>query len=332
MTRLTLRTMTAAVLVIAVSLTPGAAAPDPARVEELQRRLNHGQHLSDAEVDELLRAMPAEEVDVDLIMVPVLVTSRWGRPLTGLRQKDFSLEVGGRRLPLAFFNSDNSLPLRLAILLDVSGSMAQDEQHARLKDALTAVLSTLRRGDQMQLMTFASAEVRTQREWTDEVTDLVHQALEVPASGETAIVDALREASRLMPEPDRSRPAILLVTDGLENASSGSVQDAIEAARAIGTPIYVLGLGGLDRQIQDRGAGNSPWDPLRVVAEQSGGAFFEVLGEEQAQRAAEQLANELRHQYWLAFKPSGPADGRFRPIKVSVDRGGARIRSRSGYK
>ncbi len=236
-------------------------------MEELQRRLNRGQRLSDSEVNELLQATPGEEVDVDLIMVPVLVTSRWGRPLTGLRQKDFSLEVNGKSLPLAYFNSDSGLPLRVAVLLDVSGSMGQEEQQARLKDALSAVLSTLKRGDQMQLMTFASAEVRTQREWTEEVTDLVHFALEVPAGGETAIVDALREASRLMPEPDRSRPAILLVTDGLENASSGSVQDAIEAARAIGTPIYVLGLGGIDRQIQDRGVGSSPWDPLRIVAD-----------------------------------------------------------------
>lgn len=313
---------------LAFESLPAAAG----RIEELQRKLDRGQSLTDAELAELLDAMPAEEVDVDLIMVPVLVTSRWGRPVTGLRAQDFRLEVGGRKLPLQFFNADQALPLRLCVLLDVSGSMAQPEQRDRLRETLVSVLATLARGDQMQLMTFASAEVRTHRPWTEEVSELASFAISLPPAGETAIVDALREASRLMPEPERSRPAVLLITDGLDNSSTGTIDQAIDAARAVGTPIYAFGLGGLDRVIQDRIDGQSPWDPLRRVAEETGGSFFEVERLEQAQAAAAQLNRELRSQYWLAFRPLDPPDGRFRPITVSVARSGARVRARSGYR
>jgi VWFA-related protein len=317
---------------LGATLAASATFANSDRAVELQRKLNAGHPLSDAELDELMALGPSESVSVDRIMVPVTVTSRWGRPIGGLKRQDFKLEVGGRPLKIDYFSSDHGLPLRLAVLLDVSGSMGQTEQRTRVRDALTRVLPHLKRDDEMQLMTFASAEVRTQRDWTSEVTDLVALAINIPAAGETAIIDALREAARLMPEPERSRPAILLVTDGIDNASQGMIDEAIETARAVGVPVYALGIGGLDRHVQDRQEGKSPYDALRVLAEQTGGAFFEISDTESATEATAQITQELRHQYWLAFRPYAPPDGRFRPIRVSVDRSGARVRARTGYK
>lgn len=325
--------MPATALLFALTLGNAAANVDPQRLLELQRRLDQGQKLSDDEMNELLAAMPPEEVDVNLVMVPVLVTSRWGRPITDLEEGDFALVAGGVKRPLAFFNRDSQLPLRLAVLLDVSGSMGQPEQRARVRQVLASMAMGLRRGDEMRLLTFASGEVRQQNDWTTHIPNVVARALSIEAGGETAIVDALEEAARMMPEPATSRPAIILITDGIDNASSHTVEQAVQAARSIGTPIYAFGVGGVDRAIQDRAEDEpSPFDALRVVAEQTGGLFFPVIDQPQAQQATLQIASELRSQYWLAFKPDGPSDGRFRPIRVTVDRAGARIRARSGYR
>jgi VWFA-related protein len=160
----------------------------------------------------------------------------------------------------------------------------------------------------------------------------VQDAIAAPTHGRTAIVDALALAARQFPETPKERQAIVLVTDGMDNASQMTVNDAVEAARTVDVPVYVLLLGGLDRQIQLRRYTGTPLEGLAEVAEQTGGRWFVVGNREQAELAAARVRDDLRHQYWLAFRPPGGRDGRFRPITIKVKKSGARVRTRAGYR
>ncbi len=161
---------------------------------------------------------------------------------------------------------------------------------------------------------------------------VVQHALEAPVHGRTAIVDALAMAAGQFPEAPKERQAIVLVTDGMDNASELTAQDAINAARLVDVPLYVILLGGWERQVQGKYYAGSPLRALEGIAEETGGRFFLTDGPDTALTAAAQIRDDLRPQYWLAIRPSKPPDGRFRPITIKVKRAGAFVRTRAGYR
>jgi VWFA-related protein len=219
------------------------------------------------------------------------------------------------------------------LLIDVSGSMDQPQVTERLRTALLPLVRRIRVDtDRVLLLSFAAEGVTQHDDWTSRPLLTLQRALELPRFGRTALKDALGIAAGLMPRIPYERHAIVLVSDGVDNASSSSVAQVIDAARAVDTPVYVFALGDEARRIQERRSEASPLRPLRHVAEQTGARFFVIGGEEDARLAAEQLATDLRHQYVLAFEPESSPDGSFRPIRVVVRESGAVVRTRQGYR
>ena len=316
----------------APSAAPSVAQEKP-KIEALLERAAHGQALTDAELERILAETKVEEVDVRLVMVPIVVVDRRNRAIAGLVKDDFRVEdPPGRPRPISWFSEEMNRPFRLAVLLDVSESMSLDEMRRRLEEALVPLAREVGLVDRIMLLTFSDFEVEKLTGWSDRPMAVVQDAIAAATHGRTAIVDALALAARQFPETPKERQAIVLVTDGMDNASQLTVDDAVEAARSVDVPVYVMLLGGLDRQIQARRYTGTPLEGLAEVAEQTGGRWFVVGDREQAELAAARVRDDLRHQYWLAFQPPGGRDGRFRPITVKVDKSGARVRTRAGYR
>jgi len=313
---------------------PGAPAPgDRSEVDRLLERAARGDAtLTDAEIAKILAATPHAEVRVSMIMLPVVVTDHRGRPIEGLAASDFEVEDLGEKRPINWFAEEANHPYRLALLLDVSESMSLDETRRRLEQALVPIGREVGLMDRIMLLSFSDQGVQQRSGWSDRPMVLMQEALDVPVHGKTAVVDALAAAAeRTQPDP-LIRQGIVLVTDGMDNASELGAQDVIDAARRVDVPIYVILLGGLDRQIQGKRYTGSPLRSLADMAEQSGGRFFLVDSRASAEAAAARIRDDLRHQYWLSFKPSKPPDGKFRPITVKVHHFGAVVRTRSGYR
>lgn len=305
---------------------------DRSATDRLLEKAARGGQLTDAELEQILAGTPHEEVRVSMIMVPVLAADRRGRPIPGLEAKDFEVRVEGRPQPITWFSEEMNRPFRIAVLLDVSESMSLDDIRARLEQALTPIAREVGLVDRMMLLSFSDQGVQKRSGWSDRPMALVREALQVPMHGKTAIVDALATAAKEFPPSPRDRQAILLITDGLDNASELTVQDAVAAARDVNVPVYTILLGGQDRQIQTRRYTGSPLAGLQEIAEESGGRAFLVDGAEAAAEAAARIRDDLRHQYWLSFRPSPPPDGRFHRIEVLVKKWGASVRTRAGYR
>ncbi|UCF67294.1 MAG: VWA domain-containing protein [Acidobacteriota bacterium] len=323
----------AALLISGVSLESFAerAQLDEQRVRELMERVSRGgPPLSDAELEELLLALPSEDVAVRLVMLPAIVLDRSGRPVAGLNAEEFRIEVQGKLEPIAWFSEEDDRPLRLAILLDVSESM-EPLAGEPTRTALRPLMRRLGPQDRIMLLSFASRGVELQLDWNDRPFATLEHGVAIPRHGRTALRDALDAAAHIVPDAPRERHAIVLVSDGVDNASRTSADDVIATARRVGVPVYVWAVGGVGREFQDRRSDSSPFDPLRRVAGQTGGRLFLVTDRKSADDAAATLAAELRHQYWLALRPTEPSDGRFKPIRITVPGRDVIVRTRAGY-
>ncbi len=332
-----------ALLVILGVLAPLAAAEPPGpgqlpedpkarRARELIERVNRGgPPLTDAELAEVMEGLPSERVEVSMVMIATVVLDGRGRPVRGLKAKSFKVYEAGRERPLMWFSEETDRPARIVTLLDTSGSMGDPAQRKRTRDALEALFWKFRSGDRTMLMTFAADGVKHHGDWTEEPFSLLDTAAYLDRQGKTAIIDALGEAASQLPPAPGERQGIVLVTDGLDNASEGEAADVIRAARAVGAPVYVIALVGEDREIQDKRAQAPPLRPLREIARLTGGRFFLTTTFLEADKAAAIVRDDLRHQYWLGFKPPRPPDGTYRPIQVEVQRRNARVLARQGY-
>ncbi len=320
--------------ILAVSPPADATAPDPGRIEELMRRASgEGPALSDDELFELLAALPPDEIEVNLVMVPVVVLDEKGHPVTGLEAADFHITDSGRPQPISWFSEEGNRPLRIALLVDVSGSMDHPSVTQRMQEALLPLMRRLRLDtDQVLLLSFAGEGVTQHDDWNQRPLTTMHRALTIPRGGKTALTDALEISARLMPKNPHERHAIILVSDGLDNGGRSTTRQVIDAARSVDTPVYVIAIGDEARKIQERLDEASPLRPLRHVAEETGARFFVIGGAADAVAAADAVVADLRHQYVLAFRPESSPDGSFRPLIVRIDRPGLEIRTRAGYK
>lgn len=314
---------------------PGVPVPAGDRAQRARALLDRvnagGPPLTDAELAEVMDGLPTEQVDVSMVMVAAVVVDRRGRPVRGLRARSFKVLEQGRVRPISWFSEETDRPARIVLLLDTSGSMGTPLQKQRSRDALETLFWKFRSGDLLMMLSFAAQGVQQHGGWTEEPFSLFDTATSLQREGRTAIIDALAEAAAQLPPAPGERQAIVLVTDGLDNSSEKEKSDAVEAARAIGVPIYVVALVGEDRAIQERRAQATPLRPLREIARLTGGRFFLAKDFFETDKAAVAIRKDLRHQYWLGFKPVRPPDGGYRPIRVEVERKGLEVLARQGY-
>lgn len=265
-------------------------------------------------------------VDVEAVVLPVTVRTESGRVVSRVDKDDFHLTIDGYRVPIRDLTREADLPLALGFILDTSGSM-QGRKIRAGQDLARAFLSERRAEDRLALWTFGDERVLERfpfgMSWY-----LLPRVLErIKPWSTTALYDMILRIPDVMESAEHPRRAAILVTDGVDNASAVSAEQATEIARGLQTPIYVLGV---EPPPPPAGSdGPSYEEILRVIAEGSGGYYRRIPRLDRMPEVTRALLEELSTRYILTFETSGLGERKWRPIDLQVD--GYHATVRSGY-
>ncbi len=294
----------------------------------------------------------------DVVRVFITVTDRDGRLVTTLEQKDFEIRDEGKVQPISLFDKSPQ-PVRLIVMLDVSGSM--EGNLSLLRGASEQLFTRLLAEDRARLGTFGH-EITISPSFTRDPVELRTAlprsiATDAPTPLWRAIDEALdafgnadhtdrRDADRADQGNADSRPVILVLSDGKDSGPIGFRQryvsqvEVIERARREDVMVYAVAMRSrsLQRQVPGLGPGglqaalmaDMPDPGLARVAEETGGGYTEIRFGQDLGAAFAQVADELHNQYLIGYAPP-KRDGKVHEIDVRVSERGMKPRARKSY-
>jgi VWFA-related protein len=229
---------------------------------------------------------------------------------------------------VVFFRSGTDAPAGVAILVDGSGSMALSAARLAARDVADGLLATLTPGkDQAALLSF-DTRLLTLHPFTDDFAPLRARLGKLDAYGSTSLYDAVAGSAAFVADYIQTRRALVVVTDGGDNASTQSAEQVAWIASTIDVPVYVFDVG-------DATGVRAATEPTRQavltdVARATGGDLFVVRTPQDAAAAIARLDDELRHQYVLAFEPT-PGGG-LRRVQLVTRNRELRVSARVWYR
>ena len=289
------------------------------------------------------RRQPVFHGGGDAVPVFVTVTDRDGRLVTGLTRDNFEVRDNGKPQPITQFD-DAPKPIRLIVMLDVSGSMAGNLPLLRAAGA--QLVARLRADDVARIGAFGH-EVTISPSFT-------HDRAELEAALPTAIAPdaptplwrAIDQALSAFGVADDRRKVILVLSDGKDTGSMSfrqrpmSQAEVIDRARREDVMIYAIGMRSRRTQPTSPGIGRGglqamlmadmPDPGLPRVAEETGGGYNEIRFGQDLGAAFAEVADELHAQYLLGFAPP-KRDGKVHDIGVRANQGGLKPRARKSY-
>jgi VWFA-related protein len=283
-------------------------------------------------VNELLALHHSETEKVRMVVLEVSVTDRRGRVIDGLDERDFRVYEDEELQQIRHFTSDADEPLSVAFLVDISGSMGMHGRSDRAREAVRSLVAEMGPEDRCALIAFADERARWASQFTRDRGRLLRSLGELENSGQTALVDALAAVPRQVHERVTARKAIVLITDGSDNASRTPLAQVVELARRVNVPVYTIALLSVDVAWLPRGALEARIASLQAVSRVTGGRVYPTYGDEQLGEALASLRDELKTQYVIGYYPEQTQDdSEFQEIRLEVAKRGARARTRSGY-
>ena len=274
--------------------------------------------------------IPRIKVGTNEVNVVFTVTDKHGKRITDLKQADFHFVDDNKpAAEIRSFHAETNLPLQVGLLIDASNSV-RDRFKFEQESAIEFLNQTVRRGyDQAMVVGFDATPEVTQ-DFTDDTEKLGQGVRMLRPGGGTALYDALYYAGRdkLLKKAQNgpTRRAIILLSDGEDNLSHVTREEAIEMAQRAEAIVYTIST----NVSGTKGAGDKV---LERIADATGGrAFFPFQIRDVANAFAE-IQDELRSQYAVSYKPADlKSDGHFRTIEiVALDRKNFRVRARRGY-
>lgn len=272
----------------------------------------------------LLQA-PSFHADTRLVVLHVTVRNTHGELVTNLDRGAFTVYENGKPQPLSIFRRDD-IPVSVGLLIDNSGSMRSIR--ASVEAAALAFAEASNPLDELFVINFAD-KPRLDVPLTSDRAALQAGIGRVDAIGGTAMRDAVNEAEVYVREHGtRDRRALLVITDGNDNASTVSLRQIGQAAQQGDIVIYAIGLFTPGENI---GAAREALDEL---SERSGGTSHYPASIEDVNAVVRDVAHQIRNQYTLAYTPLNQAlDGSYRAIRVRVAGPERYIpRTRTGYR
>jgi Ca-activated chloride channel homolog len=266
---------------------------------------------------------------VNEVNVVFTVTDKHNRYVKDLGKGDFKVIDDEKPVEeIRSFRRETDLPLRVGLLVDASNSI-RDRFKFEQESAIEFLNQTVRpRYDQAFVLGFDTVAEVTQ-DFTDSTEALSRGIRAMRPGGGTALFDALYKACRdkLMntEQTGSIRRAIILVTDGDDNASHVTREEAIEMALRANVIVYTI-----STNFPGGGRGDKE---LQRIADATGGRSFEPFQLTDVANAFGQIQDDLRSQYALSYHPASFAhDGRYRTIEIlAQNRKGLKVRSRHGY-
>lgn len=265
-------------------------------------------------------------VDVEAVVLPVTVRTQSGKVVSKVSVNDFQLKVDGLMVPIRDLTREADLPLALGFILDSSGSMAGRKIKAG-QGLARAFLTERRPEDRLALWTFGDDRV-VERFPFGMSWYLLPRVLEtVKPWSTTALYDMIQRVPDVMENAKHPRRAAILVTDGVDNASNMTAEEAGKLAEGLQTPIYVLGVEPPPRSQGEEGL--SYEEILTIIAEGSGGYYRRIPRLDRMPEVTRALLEELSTRYILTFETSGIGHRKWRPIEIKVK--GHAVTVRKGY-
>jgi Ca-activated chloride channel homolog len=275
---------------------------------------------------------PNFQTNASLVLVPVLVTDNQDRMVTGLDKNHFRVYEDKVEQTITQFASDD-VPISVGLVFDCSGSMGSKLEKSRL--AVKEFFKIANPEDEFSLVEFNNT-VRPLADFTSAPEEIQSQLLFTQSKGTTALLDAIYLAVQKMKFAHRARKAILVISDGGDNASRYTERDIKNLVREADVQVYAIGIvepaANLSRTPEEL-AGPALLDDL---ARQSGGKLFQVQDPNELPAVAAKIGMALRNQYVLGYAPAtGRKDGKYHRIQVKLAKGtglsSLRASFRSGY-
>lgn len=272
-----------------------------------------------------------ESVSVGYVMIPFTPLSSKGAAIADLRPNEVQLLVDGQPVSSDMFEKTDNAPVSFTILLDSSGSMALAGKMDAARAAVGALIAHRRPGDDFALYVFSDTEAREVVPFTEDPAKITRALGDVKPYGKTAFFDALAtmpERSRLGKNASR---AIVLLSDGIDNASTLTRVALARLLQGVAVPIYPMGIRDPHEAPAGRHEELSDLELLQEVANLTGGKL--TLGNEPQQlaMAVASLEKDLRAQYLIGFTPTGRGAVKYREISLKLSGRIRSVRVRAGY-
>lgn len=262
-----------------------------------------------------------EEIDVDFVELYTLVLDRQNHPVEGLDRGDFTVLEDGVPQEVVRFEMVRDLPIHAAVMLDISASMEGRIQQTQ-EAALHFFQQAIRPKDRAAIITF-NDHPNLAAKLTNDVDQLASGLAGIKAERGTALYDSIIFSLYYF-NGLKGQKAIVLLSDGKDESSRFSFDDALEYAHRAGVSIYSIGLD------LDRGEGDAK-RKLTRLAEETGGRSFFVEGVDELEMVYDTIQRELRSRYLIAYQSTNTSDSkRFRSIEIQTAKG-LEAKSLRGY-
>ncbi len=281
--------------------------------------------------------------EVNLVNLFATVRDKKKHIVTDLKKEDFHVFENDQEQKIAFFSSENALPITLGLLIDTSRS--EENRLPAEQEAATRFLNqVLRKGDEAMVISFG-ADIDLLSDFTDDRAQLnrairsarinapnvsMVNAGPLPPESRTrglvgtAFYDAIWLACGEKLSTEAGRKAIVIITDADDQGSKVKLEEALESAERTNTVVHIL-------LVHDPGYGWRP-DVAHKLADQTGGRVIEVSSMKHIEEAFDQISEELRQQYTLGYYPTNSArDGSLRKIKLETTDHDLKVLARKGY-
>lgn len=267
-------------------------------------------------------------VTSELVVLPVNVTDTNGNFVSGLTGNNFRVYEEKRPQNLAVFQREDA-PVSVGLIVDHSGSM-----ELKLPNVMTAISAFAHSGnpeDEMFVVDFNDKvviEPLNGKPFTSDANELEKALDAVSAHGRTALYDAVAQGLDHLRLSHLQRKALIVISDGGDNASLCKRSEILALARQSQVMIYSIVL-------EDEFTKEQDPKVLRQLSEETGGVAFYPESQQSVVDSSGQIARDLREQYVLGFVPDKNGSGKsFRKIQVMVnspDKGKLHVRTRAGY-
>lgn len=275
----------------------------------------------------------ADRISVSWVLVPVLVRERGGGFVDDLERDDFRLLVDGEPVAIESFDRGRDAPVSLVVLQDLSGSMDNGGKIETSRRALGDLIARVRPGDEIALASFAGERLAVEVPFTGNRGALGEAMALWHPYGTTALHDAVAWIPEISSEGRHPKRAVLLVTDGVDNASAIAPDEARVIVERAHLPVYVVGLGahGAAPAAENGAAADSYARLLQRLARASGGYYYAARNPEDVPEAVRATLAALRREYVLGFPAADAGAPEFRSITVEVRGGRLVAHHRLGY-
>ncbi len=264
-----------------------------------------------------------EELDVDLVELPVSVTDANGAPVSNLAEKDFTVLEEGKPQKITSFNYASNLPISAGVLVDHSGSM--EPRMKATKEAAVEFFRDIIKGQDRAFIAGFAFDATKIAPFVSSIETLQAQVEAIPkAEGGTSLYDAIITGLYRF-RGVQGRKALIVLTDGEDTTSRIPYDEMLQYVRASRVPIYFIGIGlGL--------SDFSGTSKMKAIAAETGGVAYFIKDVKELKDTYTKLEKELRTQYLLAYNAeTSKKDRKYRTIDVRVDRANAKVRTIRGY-